>query len=596
MKKNIFLLAALATLYFSCTKVQHEAIMKSGQVATPLVVGNLSAHQFPDPGEIALTYDDGPGPGTLVLAQYLHQQHISATFFVVGSDDYDPTGGYFPNPQLNNLFANGQRIGNHTLNHQDLTDPATNVLNQVKTNQTYIDPVTKNALGYLRPPWTNWIPADETIIKSDQTLNKLVGPINFDWATGDFGDRDGSMPPYVLGQNFVDSNASLFPRGGIILMHDFNSYTIKPVDNFALQETQAIVPYLKSQGYIFVAPTKEFSTLFPLSQGSDFSDAAGWSSKSGYYGTIRTADVNGDGMADVIGRFSNGIRVALSNGTGLGPSTSWNVEFNGSNWDPPQYISTIQYADVNGDGKADLILRGSTGIRVALSTGTSFQSSTLWTTYFSDAPSQGWNTNIGYYGSLRAADVNGDGRADIVGRGAGGIYVALSTGTSFQTPTLWTTDFSDAAGWLPAYYSTTIQVADVNGDGKADIIGRGASGMAVALSTGSGFLASSIWTTSFSDAAGTYTDVGYYGAIRCGDVNGDGMADIIGRASDGLHVIFSTGHSFINDRLWTSNFSDANGWKPAYYSTTIQCGDFNGDKRTDVTGRGAVGIVGVNAP
>ena len=594
MKKNLFLLAALSTLYFSCVKVQPKSVLKNGQVAVPMVVQN-PLHGL-DPYEIALTYDDGPGPGTLVLAQYLSQQHISATFFVVGMDFYDRSGGFFPNPVLGNLFSYGQRIGNHTLNHVDLTLDTTNVYYQVGQNQANINPVIKNALCYFRPPWISWNTRAEDTVNSHHDLDKLVGPMNYDWATGDFNYRAIPNPSWV-GQNFIDSFGSILngQTGGIILMHDFNSYTIRP-DNFALQETQVIVPYLRSKGYIFISPTKEFSKLFQLSLGTDFSDAAGWPSYPQYYNTIRTADVNGDGMADVIGRFSTGIRVALSNGTGLGASASWSSEFNGTTWDPPEYSSTMQYADVNGDGKADLIIRSSGGIRVALSTGGSFQPSTLWTTYFSDAPSQQWNTNIGYYGSLRAADVNGDGKADIVGRGAGGIYVALSTGSSFSTPTVWTTDFSNAAGWLPAYYSTTIQVADVNGDGKADVIGRGASGMAVALSTGSGFSASSIWTTYFSDAAGTYTDVGYYGAIRCGDVNGDGMADIIGRASDGLHVIFSSGHSFINDRLWTSDFSDAKGWKPAYYSTTIRCGDFNGDKRTDITGRGSLGIFGVNAP
>ncbi len=36
------------------------------------------------PGTICLTYDDGPGPETLELGRYLAEQHIPATFFVIG--------------------------------------------------------------------------------------------------------------------------------------------------------------------------------------------------------------------------------------------------------------------------------------------------------------------------------------------------------------------------------------------------------------------------------------------------------------------------------------------------------------------------------
>ncbi len=62
-------------------------------------------------GYISLTYDDGPGPGTLDLIKYLHSENICATFFVVG--DSDPGGGYMHYPLLDSLICYGQRIGNH---------------------------------------------------------------------------------------------------------------------------------------------------------------------------------------------------------------------------------------------------------------------------------------------------------------------------------------------------------------------------------------------------------------------------------------------------------------------------------------------------
>jgi hypothetical protein len=39
---------------------------------------------------------------------------------------------------------------------------------------------------------------------------------------------------------------------------------------------------------------------------------------------------------------------------------------------------------------------------------------------------QGWDTAVGYYGSIRLGDVNRDGRADLCGRGINGLRCSRS--------------------------------------------------------------------------------------------------------------------------------------------------------------------------
>ncbi len=56
-----------------------------------------------------------------------------------------------------------------------------------------------------------------------------------------------------------------------------------------------------------------------------------------------------------------------------------------------------------------------------------------------------------------------------------------------------------------AKYSSTIQFGDINGDGKADVIGRSATGILAALSTGTGFANAQTWATLFTDAGGGAT-------------------------------------------------------------------------------------------
>jgi len=90
------------------------------------------------------------------------------------------------------------------------------------------------------------------------------------------------------------------------------------------------------------------------------------------------------------------------------------------------------------------------------------------------------------------SDANGDRRADIVGFGEEGVSVALSTGTTFDTASRWSMEFSTKGGWHAA--TQTPLLGDVNGDRKRDIIGVAQDRVSVALSTGSSFSPAERWT------------------------------------------------------------------------------------------------------
>jgi Subtilase family/FG-GAP-like repeat len=183
------------------------------------------------------------------------------------------------------------------------------------------------------------------------------------------------------------------------------------------------------------------------------------------------------------------------------------------------------------------------------------------------ANSTGWTFWSSDY-SFDVADVNGDGQADAVGRNASGdVQVGLSTGHSFATSTSWTQPWT----WSPSY---THRLADVNGDGRADAIGRNSGGdVQVGLSTGTSFANSTGWTFWSSSYS-----------LDLADVNGDNRADIVGRnASGDVRVRLSTGTAFHNSAYWTS-------WSTDY---TLGLFDADGDGRADVIGRNSGGDVQV---
>ena len=309
---------------------------------------------------------------------------------------------------------------------------------------------------------------------------------------------------------------------------------------------------------------------------TNFSDAKGWNRQQ-YYSTIRYADINGDGKSDICGRGTAGVYCAISDGTKFQNFALWLNNFSDANhWDQPQYYSTISFPDLNGDGKVDICGRGGAGVYCALSNGGGFQNFALWMKDFSDA--NHWDQPQ-YYSTITFADVNGDGKADVCGRGAAGVYCALSTGSGFGKATLWETTFSDANSWDKEQYYSTIRFVDVNNDGRADLCGRGALGIYCALSNGSGFGKPTLWNVKFSDA-NHWDQSEYYSTIRI--VGGT----LCARGAGGIDCAFSdNAGSFVGPELTSMNESDQNGWKdPKYYTAFALTKDLR------IAARGTAGI------
>jgi hypothetical protein len=242
--------------------------------------------------------------------------------------------------------------------------------------------------------------------------------------------------------------------------------------------------------YTVPFPTTNLSSLMAFDKppnGPLLSDAAGWGTAP-YSSTMRCGDVNGDGNAEIVIRGPDGIHVFTYDPG----SESWTPApadpSNGpsltdeSGWSNPAYYSTIQLADVNGDGRQEIVASGPRGLYVF------FESDGAWTPADPTAPNGPtldpvtWQNPL-YYPSLTCADVDGDGQDEIVARGPGGVLIFhYDLATSNWSPN---SDqgpangppLSDANGWGLPQYALTVRAADVNGDGKAEIMGRQPDGV-----------------------------------------------------------------------------------------------------------------------
>ena len=293
-------------------------------------------------------------------------------------------------------------------------------------------------------------------------------------------------------------------------------------------------------------------------------------------GNVALADVNGNGNNDLVGTSKDGLYIAKGNGDGtFADAQLVSNEFTSED--------NLHFFDITGNKQAELIHFAKTGTFSASLKDAELQASAEIS---SDFGSQSYTDNktIGHlFGDASSdyprfvADVTGNGVGDIVAFGHENIYVAVNKGDgTYQDRAIWLTndtegntanfvkgrefaDLNRENQWNTAWTSARHPrgVADINGNGRADIWAIGEHGVYVAWAADIDRNGeadhfenlNSVWVyetkvrynqdketafQQFTPHRGWTSTAQYPRTFT--DLNGNGRADLIGFGDDAVYV------------------------------------------------------------
>ncbi|CAG8442017.1 2635_t:CDS:2 [Funneliformis mosseae] len=193
-----------------------------------------------DPGVVALTFDDGPGPYTETLLEHLDDADIPATFFVLGS-----AAKAYPDILKKTFEAKqNHQIALHTFSHANLTslDAASQKKEIIDAAEAVEDVIGKYP-NYMRPPYGECSEGCGKVMEENGFLVIQWNADSNDWR---YKEKSVDERRAVPLQNIMNEIKPKSPTKDnfIVLQHD--------PDDISVENTVRYIQEFSKAGYKFI--------------------------------------------------------------------------------------------------------------------------------------------------------------------------------------------------------------------------------------------------------------------------------------------------------------------------------------------------------
>jgi len=315
---------------------------------------------------------------------------------------------------------------------------------------------------------------------------------------------------------------------------------------------------------------------------------------------VKLADVDGDGLLDVVVTNVNVSKISVFKNTSTPGSISFNprVDYYVSIFSGGTYLgggpAVLGIADFDGDGRPDIAITmtASTGpfantVAVLRNVGTY---GVIDAGTFSSTP-QTFPTG-GVPEGMAIADINGDGKPDMITADTQSYQVTVLINTS----TSGSISFADSVNLPTGALPIDVQAGDIDGDGRPDIVVS--NNIAATISVFRNNYTSGTVAASSFDTRVDFTTTLHPTALALADLDGDGKMDVVVTNPSAFGTIFNVVTVFRNSAtsgsITSASLTSSGTYQTGLYPFGVNVDDLDGDGYPDiVTGNYIGGTISI---
>jgi RHS repeat-associated protein len=372
--------------------------------------------------------------------------------------------------------------------------------------------------------------------------------------------------------------STTYPGWGVI---DSNTFVSGPVDPNTFRSSTEFPTgwdsYFVTTGDFdndgkvdLVSPNMIYNTVSILRNTSSGPGVASYAANvdfatGAYPNSVSAGDLNCDGKLDLVVANSDDNTISILRNTSTGAGS---VKFAAKvNYNTGIYPTAVSIGDLDGDGKADLIVKNeSMSPAFSVLRNTSTGASSVSFAAKIDFVMTGGMLSMG-------GDFDGDGKVDLVITNYNSHTVSVLRNTS----TVGSISFASGIDYNTGTNPSSVSVGDLDGDGKVDLVVANYNSNTVSVlrntSTGTG-------SVNFAAKVDYATTAGSY-SVSIGDLDGDGKPDLaLGNANKNM-VSLLRNTSFGSGSINYASVADY-ATTGSYATKFVSIGDLDGDGKADL--------------